>query len=121
MSSAIVIYDGECGFCKESVTWIERRVSVTSHPFQSDVARGLGVDIERCKREVVVLHKDVIYGGADAVIHLLKLANKRGLARLLTVIRPLTVRGYQWVALHRRSPLVRLIHLLLKIINRQSK
>ena len=35
MNQITVIYDGECEFCKQSVSWIEQKLEISEIPFQA--------------------------------------------------------------------------------------
>ncbi|REE94694.1 thiol-disulfide oxidoreductase DCC family protein [Thermomonospora umbrina] len=71
---AVLIYDGDCGFCSACVRWIERRIPTTARivPFQFADLDALGVDAERAAHEVVWVDPDGrLHGGAQAVAGLL--------------------------------------------------
>ena len=116
----VIIYDGECGFCKECVRWVEKRAVVTALPFQSaDLAR-YGLTHERCSKEVVVVINGKVFGGASAVAKLLRASGYKKIATLLTLSGALGRTGYSWVSAHRNSALIRLLHRVLRAINRKS-
>ncbi|HIT74055.1 MAG TPA: DUF393 domain-containing protein [Candidatus Avipropionibacterium avicola] len=67
----ILLYDGDCGFCTTSATWIESRLgsSATVRPWRPDDATRLGVSNEAADREIhFVTPKGSVLGGADAVL-----------------------------------------------------
>lgn len=114
-----VIYDGECGFCKECVRWLEKKTVITALPFQSaDLAR-YGVTYERCSKEVVAIINGKVFGGADAVAKLLHFCGYKTVAFLLRFSGPIGRTGYKWIASHRHSSLVRIAHWILKARNRK--
>ncbi len=116
----VIIYDGECGFCKECVRWVEKKTVITALPFQSaDLAR-YGLTYERCSKEVVVIINGKIFGGASGVAKLLRASGYKKLATLLTLSGALGRTGYSWVAAHRNSALIRLLYRVLRAINRIS-
>ena len=116
----VIIYDGECGFCKECVRWVEKKTVITALPFQSaDLAR-YGLTYERCSKEVVVIINGKIFGGASAVAKLLRASGYKKIATLLTLSGALGRTGYSWVAAHRNSALIRLLYRVLRAINRIS-
>jgi len=116
----VIIYDGECGFCKECVRWVEKKTVITALPFQSaDLAR-YGLTHERCSKEVVVVINGKVFGGASAVAKLLRASGYKKIATLLTLSGALGRTGYSWVSAHRNSALIRLLHRVLRAINRKS-
>ena len=116
----VIIYDGECGFCKECVRWVEKKTVITALPFQSaDLAR-YGLTYERCSKEVVVVINGKVFGGASAVAKLLRASGYKKIATLLTLSGALGRTGYFWVSAHRNSALIRLLHRVLRAINRKS-
>lgn len=115
-----VIYDGECDFCSECVKWVQKRTVITALPFQSaDLAR-YGLTYERCSKEVVVIINGKVFGGASAVAKLLRASGYKKIATLLTLSGALGHTGYSWVAAHRNSTPIRLLHRVLRAINRKS-
>ncbi len=118
-NNIVIIYDGECDFCKECVRWVEKRTAVTALAFQSaDLAR-YGLTYERCSREVVVVIDGTVCGGADAVAKLLQACGYKTLDFLLRLSGPIGRTGYKWIASHRQSTLVRMVHWILKSRNRK--
>ena len=114
----VIIYDGECGFCKECVRWVEKKTVITALPFQSaDLAR-YGVTYERCSKEVVVVINGKVFGGADAVAKLLRVSGHKNLGTIVKLSGPIGRNAYKWVAANRNSRVVRAIHLLVKLFNR---
>ena len=114
----VVIYDGECDFCKESVKWSQRKLELTALPLQSaDLAR-YNVTYEQCSKEVVAITEGKIFGGATAIAVLLKARGNRVLASLVTISGPLGRAGYRWVATHREGWLVQSATTYLKRKNR---
>ena len=111
----VLIYDGECEFCKESVKWLQRKLELTALAFQSaDLAR-YNVTYEQCSKEVVAVRNGKIFGGAKAIAVLLRARGNRVLASLIAISGPLGRAGYKWVATHRQGLLVLL---LVKILTR---
>ena len=114
----VIIYDGECGFCKECVRWVEKRAVVTALPFQSaDLAR-YGLTYDRCSKEVVAIINGKVFGGADAVAKLLRVSGHKNLGTIVKLSGPIGRNAYKWVAANRNSRVVRAIHLLVKLFNR---
>ena len=116
-SEIVVIYDGECAFCKECVRWVEKRATITALPFQSADLAKFNLTYERCSKEVVAIIDGKVLGGSSGVAALLKVSRHRALGNLIMLSGPLGRRGYRWVATHRTSSAVRVAHRLLQILN----
>lgn len=113
-SEVVVIYDGECDFCKECVRWVQKRATITALPFQTaDLAR-FGVSYQRCSKEVVVIIDGKVSGGASAVASLLTTTGHKNLGAALKLTGPIGRKGYFWVASHRESWFIRLATGILK-------
>lgn len=116
----VVIYDGDCDFCRESVKWLQRKLTLTALPFQSaDLAR-YNVTYDRCSKEVVAVKNEKIFGGAEAIALLLKARGNRILALLIMLSGPLGRAGYKWVASHRNGWVVQSATALLVRKNRTN-
>jgi predicted DCC family thiol-disulfide oxidoreductase YuxK len=109
-----LIYDGECGLCRQAVALLrrwDREQALRFVPFQDGpaVAR-FGIALPALAAAMhLVLPDGRVYAGADAAPELLRLfPGKRWLARLFRVpgVLPLARRGYAWIAA-RRHCLVR--------------
>lgn len=104
----LLIYDGDCGFCKR---WVRRWSSRTGErvdyaPYQQPgVLARHGVSVAAARRAVqLVLPDGERYQGAEAVFRLVMLAPGRHLlARLgrLPVLRWIAERLYRFIAAHR--------------------
>ena len=109
MSAPVIIYDGECNFCLQSVNWVSKKLDIRSIAFQrADLAK-YGLTLNECRQQVFVIDGDKKYGAIDAVIFLLKKRGNKLLSKSLTLLGPLSSWGYFWVATHRSSLIVRLI------------
>jgi predicted DCC family thiol-disulfide oxidoreductase YuxK len=118
MPAPIVIYDGECNFCLQSVNWVSKKLDISSIAFQrADLAK-YGLTLEECGQQVFVIDGDKKYSAIDAVIFLLKKRGNRLLSKSLKLLGPLSSWGYFWVASHRSSLLVRLLG---RVLSRLSK
>ena len=117
-SEIVVIYDGECAFCKECVRWVAKRSTITALPFQSADLAQFDLTYERCSKEVVAIIDGKVLGGSSAVAALLKVSRHRALGNLIMLSGPLGRRGYRWVAAHRDGLLVRSATALVKWENR---
>ena len=109
MPAPIVIYDGECNFCLQSVNWISKKLDIRLLAFQSADLAKYGLTLKECSQQVFVIDGDKKYGAIDAVIFLLKKRGNKLLSKSLKLLGPLSRRGYFWVATHRSSLIVRLI------------
>jgi len=107
---ATLIYDGECGFCRETVALIsrwDRGGRVTMIPFQ-DQARVAAFRIPLPALAAamhLVLPDGRVLAGADAAADLLRmLPGKRWLAHLFALpgVLPVARRVYAWIARQRR-------------------
>ncbi len=113
-SEVVVIYDGECDFCKECVRWVQKRATITALPFQTADLACFGVSYERCSKEVVVIIDGKVSGGASAVASLLATTGHKVLGNSLKLTGPIARKGYSWVASHRESWVIRLATGILK-------
>lgn len=105
-----VIYDGECGICRQSVEllrrWDRNRVlRYVSFQDETAVAR-FGIALPALAAAMhLVLPDGRVYAGADAAPELLRLLpGKRWLAPLFRVpgVLPIARRVYAWIAARRR-------------------
>jgi predicted DCC family thiol-disulfide oxidoreductase YuxK len=109
-----LIYDGECGLCRQAVerlTRWDREHVLRFVPFQDGpgVARFEIAPPALAAAMHLVLPDGRVYAGADAVPELLRLLpGKRWLAPLFAIpgVLPVVRRGYAWIAA-RRHCLVR--------------
>jgi predicted DCC family thiol-disulfide oxidoreductase YuxK len=109
MPAPILIYDGECNFCLQSVNWVSKKLDIRSIAFQrADLAK-YGLTLNECRQQVFVIDGDKKYGAIDAVIFLLKKRGNKLLSLSLKLLGPLSRWGYFWVASNRSSLIVRLI------------
>ena len=118
MPAPIVIYDGECNFCFQSVNWVSKKLDIRLLAFQSADLAKYGLTLKECSQQVFVIDGDEKYGAIDAVIFLLKKRGNKLLSKSLKLLGPLSRWGYFWVACHRSSLIVRLIG---RILARQGK
>jgi predicted DCC family thiol-disulfide oxidoreductase YuxK len=76
----VFVYDGDCGFCTRSVTWIYARVEPRppAVPYQRADLAGLGVTEERARHEVLWIGADgTVHGGVRAFGRLLASGRRR--------------------------------------------
>lgn len=109
----IVIYDGECGFCKSCVAWVKARTEIEAIANQSIDPAKYGVTREQCEESVVVITNQT-YFSAEAIAELLKLCNHNLMAKLITCSGRLGLIVYKYVAKHRNGLLVKFLRYLIK-------
>lgn len=118
MSEIVVIYDGQCQFCKESLTWLQQKVKVTALAFKDTDLSRFGLTLEECAKSVFVIHQDQTRSGASAISFLL---NKRGnkiSSLIITGSGVLARISYAWISNHRNSKLVLLLTKILRFANK---
>lgn len=103
-----VIYDGQCRFCKASLNWVQKRLSVSAVAFQDGDLEKFGLTAEECSKEVFVFCEGERFAGAGAVAFLLKRRGNKMAALLIKSSGSLGRFGYRWVASHRNSMLIRI-------------
>lgn len=114
MTEIIVIYDGKCELCKNSIFWIEKKLKIKALDFHTADLSRIDLTFEQCSREVFVLADAKILSGAKAVAFLLRRRGNKFLSLLITLSGPLGRIGYQWVARNRSSAPVKLLSRMLK-------
>ena len=117
MNQITVIFDGQCVFCQQSVTWIARKLTVTALPFQTSDLTPFNLTKEQCAKQVYVVSDGVTYGGAAAIAFLLKRRGNRIQSGLITASGPIGRAGYRWIASHRNSIPVKLATRILQYLN----
>lgn len=118
MKQITVIFDGQCHFCQQSVTWIARKLTVTALPFQTSDLTPFNLTKEQCAKQVYVISDGVTYGGAAAIAFLLKRRGNRIQSGLITASGPVGRAGYRWIASHRNSWPVKVATRILTKLNR---
>ena len=115
MSEIIVVYDGQCELCKNSINWVSKKLAITALDFHTtDLAR-LNLSKEQCSKEVFALHEQLRLSGAQAVTFLLKARGNKVLAATISGLGPLSRFGYKWIANHRNTWPVKLLSYLIRI------
>jgi predicted DCC family thiol-disulfide oxidoreductase YuxK len=117
MSQLTVIFDGQCHFCQQSVTWIARKLAVTALPFQTSDVAPFNLTKEQCAKQVYVISQGTTYGGAAAIAFLLKRRGNRIQSALITGSGPIGRASYRWIASHRNSIPVKLATRILHYLN----
>jgi predicted DCC family thiol-disulfide oxidoreductase YuxK len=105
----ILIYDGDCGFCRAAVRFARMRIKADlwSTAFQVADLESLGVTRQRAAGEVLWVAPDgQVSGGAQAVAKLLVAAGRPwagiGIAIQVPVLRWAAHVSYRFVARNRR-------------------
>ena len=110
----IIIYDGECELCCNSLAWVQKRVSVTALAYQH-IDFGIYHLTEReCAEAVQLILSDRHLSGAGAVAYLLRQTRWRALGSLIDASGPLGRHAYRWIAIHRTSLLAKWLSWLIK-------
>ena len=117
MSQITVIFDGQCEFCQQSVTWIARKLTITALPFQTSDLAPFNLTQEQCAKQVYAFSQGTTYGGAAAIAYLMKRRGNRIQSGLITASGPIGRAGYRWIASHRNSIPVKLATRLLRYLN----
>ena len=118
MNQITVIFDGECQFCRQSVTWIQRKLEITAIPFQTADLAPFNLTREQCAKQVYVISDGSTYGGADAIALLLNRRGNRVQSTLITMSGGLGRASYRWIASHRNSWPVKCATRVLIFLNR---
>jgi predicted DCC family thiol-disulfide oxidoreductase YuxK len=118
MKEITVIFDGECEFCKQSVTWIQRKLEITAIPFQTADLSPFNLTREQCAQQVYVISKGSSYGGSDAIAFLLKQRGNTILYLTIKATGPIARIVYKWIATHRNTWPVKVATKLLTFLNR---
>jgi predicted DCC family thiol-disulfide oxidoreductase YuxK len=118
MSTITVIFDGDCEFCQQSVTWIQHKLVVKALAFQTADLQPFNLTKEQCAKQVYVITDSDVYGGADAIRYLLKKCGNRVSAMLLGATGNVGRAGHRWVASHRDSWVVKVATRVLYLLNK---
>ncbi len=117
MNQITVIYDGECEFCKQSVSWIEQKLEISAIPFQTADLAPFNLTLEQCAKQVYVISEGSTYGGAAGIAYLLKQRGNTFLYFSIKATGPIARITYKWIASHRSSWPIRLATRLLTYLN----
>ena len=117
----VVIYDGQCQFCQASIDWIKQKLAVDVKPFQEAELNLYGLTYDQCSQSVHVVAEDKVIAGAAAIAFLMNKRGNRALSLLITTSGPFGRFGYKWIAAHRNSLLVEVVHRLLNQSNSRHK
>ncbi|MBI1352319.1 MAG: DUF393 domain-containing protein [Actinomycetales bacterium] len=103
---AVLVYDGDCGFCTTSARWLARRAGrLDVVPWQKADLDGLGLTEEQCAAAVQYVDGARHLSSGAAVAAALGLCRQpyRTVGSVLgaAVLRPVVERAYARVAAHR--------------------
>jgi len=118
MSHITVIFDGDCEFCQQSITWIQRKLVVDAIAFQTADLQPFNLTKEQCAKQVYVVSDSITYSGADAIRYLLKKRGNRIGAMLLGATGNVGRAGYRWIASHRSSWVIKVATRVLYLLNK---
>ena len=118
MSTITVIFDGDCEFCQQSVTWIQRKLVVEAIAFQTADLQLFNLTREQCAKQVYVITDSEVYGGAYAIRYLLKKRGNKVSAFLLGATGNVGRAGYRWIATHRDSWVIKVATRVLYLLNK---
>ncbi len=118
MSHITVIFDGECEFCRQSVTWIQRKLEITALPFQTAELSTFNLTREQCAKQVYVISAGTTYGREAAIAFLLKSRGNRFQSTIIEASGPVGRSAYRWIASHRKSWPVKIATKVLTFLNR---
>jgi predicted DCC family thiol-disulfide oxidoreductase YuxK len=118
MSIITVIFDGDCEFCQQSITWIQRKLVVEAIAFQTADLQPFNLTREQCAKQLYVLSDSVTYAGADAIRYLLNQRGNKVSAIMLMSTGNLGRAAYRWVASHRSSWVIKVATRVLYLLNK---
>jgi len=114
----VVIYDGHCEFCEQSLIWLQQKVVVDAIAFQRADLQPFNLTREQCAKQLYVITDSDTYAGADAIRYLLRLRGNKTAAFLLGASGGLGHIGYRWVASHRNTWPIKIATKVLSILNK---
>lgn len=114
MSEIVVLYDGQCDLCKNSIGWIKKKLEINAVDFHITNLSPFNVTMDQCSREVFVITDQNRLRGAQAVAFLLKRRGNRISSALITLSGPIAPLVYRWVARNRSSLLGSILSRFLK-------
>ena len=114
MNPIVVVYDGNCELCRNSVHWVSKKLVISAVNFHDVDLAKYNLRKEQCAHEVFVIAGQERFSGARAVAFLLKRRGNKALSAVITISGPLGRIGYKWVASNRSSKLVGVLNKFLK-------
>jgi predicted DCC family thiol-disulfide oxidoreductase YuxK len=118
MSTITVIFDGDCEFCQQSVTWIQQKLALNAIAFQAADLQPFNLTREQCAKQLYVISGSHTYAGADAIRYLLNQRGNKVSAILLRSTGSVGRAGYRWVASHRSSWVIKVATRVLYLLNK---
>jgi predicted DCC family thiol-disulfide oxidoreductase YuxK len=118
MSTITVIFDGDCEFCQQSVTWIQQKLALNAIAFQAADLQPFNLTREQCAKQLYVISGSHTYAGADAISYLLIQRGNKVSAILLRSTGSVGRAGYRWVASHRSSWVIKVATRVLHLLNK---
>jgi predicted DCC family thiol-disulfide oxidoreductase YuxK len=109
MSEVVVIYDGLCQLCKDSVNWVSKKLEITAIAFQQADLNKYQLTLSECEKSVQVVYEGKRYQAAAAIILLLRLRKNIVLSTLLEFSGKVGDIIYYWVARNRSNKAVKFI------------
>lgn len=113
MNELFVIYDGQCELCRNSISWIQKKLLITALDFHTAELSQFGLSKEQCTREVFVVTQNARASGAAAVALLLNHRGNKILSGLIKASGPVGRATYKWVAANRSSRTVKILAILI--------
>ena len=113
VNEVTVIYDGQCEFCKNALSWVDKKLVTNAIDFHTADLTIYNLSKEQCSREVFVINHQKTLGGAAAVAFLLKARGNRVSSAFITALGPISRIGYRWVANNINSLAVKILSRLL--------
>ena len=102
-----VIYDGNCQLCRNSINWLEKKLSFNALTYQSAPLADFGLTLTECEKQVYAISDLRKYPGISAVIFLLNARGNKVSAFLLKASGPIGAAGYKLIASNRQTLFVR--------------
>lgn len=110
LARAVLLYDGDCGFCTTSAHFFDQRLHSPAEvrPWHRDDAHSHGVTPVEAETEIhLVTTSGSVLGGADAVLAWWRTSSGPwsilGWALQLPALIQLTRMGYRFIARHRHA------------------
>lgn len=105
-TDALLIYDGDCAFCKQSLKWALAKLPEFSRyvAYQKVDFRQFGLELEDVQSQVWLIEGGRNLGGHRAVSWLFRQQKPlgwRSLGLLIDVFSPISALVYKWVANNR--------------------